>query len=332
MNRNESAMAGKLLFYRIVALWAVCEGMLGGIIHGFNMPGTGLFVSSGSVICISLLAWYFPSKGVILKATLIVSIFKMLLSPHSPPTAYIAVFFQGVMGEILFANRRTFKLSCILLAVLALVESAIQRILVLTLIYGSGLWKAVNQFISKVTGEKHITNFSWYIAIGYVLLHLVVGIFIGRFASRLPAGLDQAAVPVNENEVTTAEVSRPKRSKKLALFVVWLCLLVLYIQSEFKLGNPLLPSSDVLQIIIRSVLVICLWYFILSPLLSLWLKSWLQKKQTGVKTDIAAILDMIPATQQVLVQSWRSSSEVKGFRRLGSFARLALTRTITKGQ
>jgi hypothetical protein len=330
MNGNESATADKLLFYRIVALWAVCEGMLGGIIHGINMPGTGLFVSSGSVICISLLAWYFPSKGVILKATIIVSIFKILLSPHSPPTAYIAVFFQGLVGELLFMNRRTFKLSCILLAVLALVESAIQRILVLTVIYGSGLWKAVDQFISKLTGEKHITNFSWYIAVGYVLLHLIVGILIGRFASGLPVGLTKNLVPAGHHSTEIEELPQKNRSKRIALFITWLCLLVLYIQSAFKLGNPLLPSSDVLQIIIRSVLVVCLWYFILSPLLSLWLKNWLQKKQYRFKDEVEAIVGIIPSTQKMLVESWRSSADVKGIRRLGSFARTALVHTISK--
>jgi hypothetical protein len=331
MKPIESATQGKLLFYRIVALWAVCEGMLGGIIHGFNLPGTGLFISSASVICICLLAWHFPAKGVILKATIIVSIFKMILSPYSPLTAYIAVLFQGVAGEIVFMNRKTFRLSCILLAVLALTESAIQRILVLTIIYGTTFWKAVDQFISKLTGDRHLTNASWYIAVVYVLVHLVAGIFIGRYASRLPVNLDTSFTNYDD-EVTGVEVpgAKPKRAKKLALFTVWLLLFVLYLQSEFRIGRPLLPAALSLQIIIRSVLIVFLWYFILSPLLSMWLKKWLGKKQYLFKDDVEAIVAIIPSTQQVLVQSWRSSADVKGFSRLSSFAKKALSRTISR--
>jgi hypothetical protein len=77
----------KLLYYRLVALWVLCEAMLGGIIHGFKIIGSGLLVGSCAVICISLIAYYFPKKGMILKATIIVAIFKMMLSPQSQTTA-----------------------------------------------------------------------------------------------------------------------------------------------------------------------------------------------------------------------------------------------------
>jgi hypothetical protein len=330
MKTNEYAPGDKLLFYRIVALWVVCEGMLGGIIHSVNMPGTGLLVSSGAVICISLLAWYFPVRGVILKATIIVCICKMLLSPHSPPTAYIAVFFQGLMGELLFMSRRAFKLSCMMLAVLALVESAIQRILVLTIIYGSGLWKAIDQFISKLTGDKQITNFSWYIAIGYVLMHLIVGLFIGRFAAKLAANIGVSKKAFAGNASENVELPAKKGSVKTALFLTWLLLLGVYVQSTFRLGKPLLPSSDVLQLIVRSVLIACLWYFIFSPLLTRWMKRWLQKKQYLLKDDVEAIVAMIPATQQLLINSWKSSADEKGLRRFSSFTKTALVQTLSR--
>ena len=68
-----------LIYYRLIALWVICEAMLGGIIHGLRIPVSGLIVGSASVICISLIAFYNPVKGAILKATLIVAIFKMML-------------------------------------------------------------------------------------------------------------------------------------------------------------------------------------------------------------------------------------------------------------
>jgi hypothetical protein len=146
-----SALNDKTLWYRLTGLWILCEAMLGGIIHGFRLPVSGLIVGSCAVICISQIAWYSPEKGAILKATLIVAIFKMLLSPQAGFPAYIAVFFQGLMGELFFWNRKYFRLSCFLFASIALIESGLQRILVLTMIYGNDLWTAVNAFISKFT-------------------------------------------------------------------------------------------------------------------------------------------------------------------------------------
>src|SRR5258707_13313612 len=123
MNQQETAGSDKLIYYRLIALWVLCEAMLGGIIHGFKIPVSGLIVGSCAVICICLIAWYVPAKGAIIKATLIVAIFKMMLSPQAPPPAYIAVFFQGLMGELLFWRKKIFPLACVLLGILALLES-----------------------------------------------------------------------------------------------------------------------------------------------------------------------------------------------------------------
>jgi hypothetical protein len=37
---------------------------------------------------------------------------------------------------------------------------------------------------------------------------------------------------------------------------------------------------------------------------------------------------IIPSTRQVLYQSWRQTAGVKGVKRLGIFARIALARTV----
>src|SRR3954453_15698067 len=142
------------VYFRLIALWVVCEALLGGIIHGLHLPVSGLIVGSSAVICICLIAWYAPGKGTILKATLIVAVFKMMLSPHSPLPAYFAVFFQGFLGELLFFNRKYFRIACIFLGILALVESALQRILVMTVVYGKQLRDSVDEFIYGFTKQS----------------------------------------------------------------------------------------------------------------------------------------------------------------------------------
>src|SRR5258706_3841303 len=220
MNQQETAGSDKLIYYRLIALWVLCEAMLGGIIHGFKIPVSGLIVGSCAVICICLIAYYIPAKGAIIKATIIVAIFKMMLSQQAPPPAYIAVFFQGLIGELLFWKKRFFRLSCLLLGVIALLESGLQRIIVLTIIYGNDLWKVINDFINGITKQKKTTNYSLIIASGYVLLHFVAGLLTGWWASVLPNritkwGKEEGNKIVARNDFTATVPARSNRKQQL---------------------------------------------------------------------------------------------------------------------
>ena len=58
------ASAGSV-YFKLTALWVLCEAMLGGMIHGLKIPVSGLLVGSCAVVCICLLAWYVPARGTI---------------------------------------------------------------------------------------------------------------------------------------------------------------------------------------------------------------------------------------------------------------------------
>ena len=325
----------KVTYYRLITLWVLCEAMLGGIIHGFKIPVSGLVVGSCAVVCICLIAWYVPNKGDIIKATIIVAIFKMMLSPQAPPPAYIAVFFQGLMGEILFRNKKFFKISCILLAVLALLESGLQRILVLTIVYGNDFWIVINNFINGLTKQKVATNYSFLIGAGYVMLHLLTGLFVGWWASLLPNRIEkwrrQEKYRLIVNEAGTIEmpsaIKKRKRLKK-GLFIIWILLIGLYIQSYFKIGTPLLPSHISLKILLRSLIIILGWIFIMGPLLKQLLHNWLQKKQTRAQQDVQEVIKLLPATQQLIVQCWKQAGVNKGWKRLSAWSKLVLVNAL----
>lgn len=327
----------KAIYYRLIALWVLCEALLGGLMHAVKIPFTGIFVSSGAVICICLIAYYVPVKGAILKATIIVAIFKMMLSPHTPPTAYIAVFFQGLMGQLLFFNVKFFRLSCILLAVLALVESSIQRIIVLTLLYGNDFWNAINEFIRKVTGETRVTNYSMAIATGYVTMHAFIGLMVGVFAgsiawqSKLWSILHKEyLIPdTDEKHSEVKPVNRRKRKKVKYLFIfIWIALILLFLQSYFHIGKPLIPSQVSLQILLRSLLIILTWYFLINPLLSSLIKKWLSRQQIKSGHDINQVVLVLPSTRYIFLKSWQLSSSVKGWKRLSVFCKIVLVNTL----
>jgi hypothetical protein len=307
--------------------------MLGGIIHGLRLPVSGLLVGSCAVICISLIAWYVPAKGAIIRATLIVAIFKMMLSPQAPPPAYIAVFFQGAMGELLFWRKRLFTVSCFLLGVLALLESGLQRILILTIVYGNDLWTAINNSINRITGQAKKTDYSYFIITWYVLVHVVAGVVVGMWAGMLPGRIKLLAplqkkyrVTINNSETIVPGVKRKKRMKKL-LFFIWVLLILLYAQSYFKIGTPLLPAHLALKIILRSVIIVLAWYFIIGPFVKQLLNSWLKKKKRRSQADIQQVVELLPATKELVSKSWQLAGSRKGWKRLMLCCRIILANT-----
>ncbi|MDP4264119.1 MAG: hypothetical protein Q8941_16445 [Bacteroidota bacterium] len=334
MNKEKAITSRSLIYYRLIALWILNEAMLGGIIHGLQVPVSGLVVGSCAVVCICLIAWYVPAKGAIIKATIIVAIFKMMLSPQAPPPAYIAVFFQGLMGELLFMPRKFYRIVCVLFAVLALAESGLQRILIWTVVYGNDFWKAINSFLNNLTGQKELTDYSYFIITWYVMAHLVIGALIGLWTGILPqqiAFLESVRRKYKVINEPAAAISFPrvKRRKKVRriLFIIWAALILLYAQSYFGIGRSLLPPAISLRILIRSVIVILSWVFIAAPLLKQALNKWLQRRKTRSQQEIQQVLEILPATQQLITKSWQLSGEKKGWRRIRLCCKIILANT-----
>ncbi|HVK97949.1 MAG TPA: hypothetical protein VM368_09030, partial [Flavisolibacter sp.] len=276
-----------------------------------------------------------PQKGAIIKATVIVAIFKMLLSPHTPLPAYIAVFFQGFAGELIFSFFKFSRTGCVLLGILALVESAVQRIIVLVVLYGNTFWNAVNQFISKITGENAVTNYSLILAFSYIILHALAGIAAGLFAVHLvkTSSLFYTAnrdYLIKENGREAMTKTKKKKRKISFLVVVWLVLILLLFQSLFNIGSPVVPSITAVQIIFRSVLIVLTWYLFISPLAEKYLKKWLQKQQAKSNKDISEVALLLPATQYLFRKSWELSARKKGLQRISTCCKIILINTLYK--
>lgn len=337
MSEKQPSVTDKQIYYRLIALWVLCEAMLGGIIHGFKIPVSGLIVGSCAIVCICLLAWYVPARGAIIKATIIVAIFKMMLSPQTPPPAYIAVFFQGAIGELLFFRKRRFyQLSCLVLAILALLESGLQRIIVLTIVYGNDLWVVINDFINGLTKQNVATNYSLFIGSGYVFLHLISGIIVGWWASMLPRRIEQwsknrqyQVIVYDLPDIALPVLSKKKKRLKKGLLVIWILLIILYIQSYFKIGIPLLPPHISLKIFIRSLIIVFGWIFIVGPLMKNLLHNWLKQKQTNSQQEVQEIFGLLPTMQQIITKSWKQSAGMLGWRKIDNWSKIVLVNALT---
>ena len=111
-------------------------------------------------------------RGQILKATILVIILKALLSPHTPVTAYFAVLLQGLLGELFFMFHLSFRISCLLLGIAALLQSAFQKLIILTLIFGIDFWKAVDEFLNSISKQMGLVaiSYSFYIVAIFIIV------------------------------------------------------------------------------------------------------------------------------------------------------------------
>ena len=141
---------------KIIGLWALSEAFLGGLLHALKMPFTGLIIGNTAVILITLIARFSDKKGTILKATLIVIIIKGMISPHTPLTAYFAVFIQGLLGELFFYRNNFPAVSALFLGVITSLLSAFQKIILLTLVFGNNLWVSINEFFNFLIIHRYL--------------------------------------------------------------------------------------------------------------------------------------------------------------------------------
>ena len=102
----------------------------------------------------------------------------------------------------------------------------------------------------------------------------------------------------------------------------------MYIQSVIPVGKPILPSNLILQIIIRSVLIVLSWWFLISPLITKWLQQILQKQQQKMPAVIQAITQLLPTVKSIVQQSWNSAQQQNGNKKLAAFIKIVAVNII----
>lgn len=334
---SKLANSSNYSYYKIIALWVFCEGFVGGIIHGLKLPISGIAVGSCAVICISLLSQYNKAKGAIIKATIIVAIFKMMLSPQAPPMAYVAVFFQGIIGELLFLNRQYFKYTSILFAIIALLESGLQRIFIITVIYGKNLWTIIDETISKLFHLQTIAAFSNTFITLYLLLHIIaaiiVAIIIATITKKIPIWKNELSnYLINDTAITTNYLLLLQPAAKKQKVIIWLLiyvgLLLLYLNAVGLIAQPLVQKNLILNIFLRSSIILLSWHLIVGPVSSSLLKKWLVKQKTKSQKDITEVLLLLPKIKAIAHKSWQLSNEEKGLKRIGLCSKIILINTL----
>jgi hypothetical protein len=319
---------------RLTALWALNEAGLGGVLHAVKSPFTGLLVGGMAVILIALIAYFADKKTTtVLKSTILVLIVKAAASPHSPLPAYLAVGFQGLTGAFVFTMLRSHRLAALLLGIAALCESALQKIITLTLIYGNSLWESIDLFFNYILHEfgflKQPENvrISMVLIFLYFALYLLAGIFIGYLAGLLPSELKRMhhqldltvtgqLAEYDQNAKAVSPIPRPFWRKKI--FKIGLVLLVMV--TIFSLiPHESSGVSRALYVLLRSCTVILIWYVLAAPLINRLIHTFLSKERIKYAAEVEHILFLIPHLRRATLILWKHSARFKYLERLKYF-------------
>lgn len=329
---NADIISDRISYLKIVALWAFSESAFGGILHALTIPFRGLFIASAAVLFISLIALFSKSNKDILKATLIVILIKAVVSPHSPLTAYLAVSLQGVLGYLLFSTKRFFKLSALMLGLLVLFFSGIQKIVVLTILFGNTLWASLDIFIKQVSFEIFNSshpdiNYGYILIAGYVLLHLAAGIFIGIYAGRLPIKINHnknqipSFLEIKAKEELPVKEKRRKKSwflRPTGIFIIILSASVIILSYVYP-GLEDNIAMSVLLMLLRAMIITIIWYALLAPLSRKLFRKFVSSRKSLYAKDLEEIISMFPKFKEIVNYCWHLSGDRKGFKRIRYF-------------
>lgn len=324
----------ELPILKITAIWAFSESAFGGILHALTIPLRGLFISAAAVLFISLIALFSKNSKEIFKATLIVILIKAMVSPHSPLTAYVAVSIQGLLGYLLFINKNFYRLSAMLLGILTLLFSAIQKIIMLTILFGNTLWKSINIFIKQISneffniGHSSDINYGYLFILLYITIHILAGIFVGFYAGLLPKKINYYKKQIAETIFDEFENGIPQKDKKkkkkswlqrpTGIIILIISITALIFSYQFPSSSEI-AAIEIIIMLIRSVVLTIIWYAILAPIVKKLFQKYLSSRKSVYSKEINEIMNMFPHFKSIVSYCWKNSSSKTGLKRINYF-------------
>ncbi len=280
---------------KLTALWGVSESGLGGFLHALKIPFSGLFLGSFAVIIVTFIALNSEKKfKTILQATLIVLLIKAIASPHSPPTAYVAVLFQGFVGALIYQTFKVNRFSALLFGILALMESALQKLLMMILIFGNNIWIAFQDFFDGIAKQFHVQSLEEVpvILVGsYLFIYFLFGILAGTVALKLPELLQKEFQKIDLQHLPDPEEFSLSKRQKNKTKIFSLAVILLFIVSVFLISGSL---NKALYSVLRTFAALGILYFIVRPLFNYFLERWKMKKKSSLSKPLDAVLEFLP--------------------------------------
>jgi len=297
--------------------------------HALQIPFTGFFVGGFAVLIIGLIAFYsteiYSRKMVtqnILQATLLVCLVKAAVSPQSPIGAYIAVGFQGLLGSLLY-RLPGFKVTSAIFGVVALLESAFQKLLMLTIVFGKSFWQAIDIFFAGLLKDLSLPenfSFSFWLIVMYTIVYCVWGFILGLWIGRLPSEIESKSADVlaEYERMNVAhpviETNRPNKFKRLLTISLILSFIVVTLVIS---GDKM---NEALYVVLRTIVVLLILLYVLQPVLKWILDKVLKNQSRAHKQKIESIITILPDIKYFISPAYSiAASRFSGFKKYKEF-------------
>ncbi|MGB9664367.1 MAG: hypothetical protein ACPL25_05545 [Ignavibacteria bacterium] len=326
---------------KYTAIWAFSESVFGGILHAFKIPFTGLFLGGFAVIFLSSISIYIDRKSDLIKVTFMVIAIKFMLSPNTPFTAYLAVLMQGLFAFLFFSLFKNRIIAISLLSFLTALWSVFQKLFVMTLIFGMNLWYSIDAltiYILNSFGIEVNNNFSMSVVLilVYFLIHIVGAFFFAKLAIELPSFLERNEQKFRlmnskyfdtNNELSFKNLNSQNSKKKkwykkpsriiLSIFLISFALIT-YINPELSK----IKLIDVISMIIRAVVIIYLWFNLISPAFVKFLMKFINRNSNFSQVEEITLL--FPEFKKIISFAWTINSNYPRLKRILNFIKDSL--------
>ncbi|MDX2128809.1 MAG: hypothetical protein SFU91_07215 [Chloroherpetonaceae bacterium] len=294
-------------FEGITGLWAFNEAGLGGVLHAFKIPFTGLWLSATSVLVLSLISYFSKLKSELISPSMVVFGVKLAVNPHASLGAYLALGFQSVSAYILKAIGKNHAIRTFVLSLLAHWFSALQRLITLTILFGEPFWNAVDLFAENILKQFGIfnTQFSKLMISIYFSIYSMSAILVAIYAARLPLlilkrvkkGSPQPVKSVNDSHHHLSEILPKKKKGLKGLFL--LSALTLTVIPVLILGD----NESALFIVIRAISILLIWKFVISPIGVLLVSRWIKRDSIDIDKKIKKAIASFPEQMSNIISS-----------------------------
>lgn len=280
-----------------------------------------------SVIYISLIAAQSNARVKDLgKALFFVLLVKLVVSPHSPLGAYVAVSMQCAFGILFFSAFGNYKVAAMLTGIASLVSSALQKVIILTIVFGMPLWEAIDKFVLLVMDHMAFVQLpatfspSLWLVLIFVGIYFGGGVIVGLVAGNLPdllqsrkAELSNISQAFDQERTSGMPPSRKRNVYTLPLIALALAAVV------FAFDYVFISSETAVYQLIRTLAIIIAWVAVINPLLKYMLSRYLRGKREAYEAQITQVRETLPKISAFARFAWRRSRTMKGRWRLLNF-------------
>jgi len=218
-----------------------------------------------------------------------------------------------------------------------MLESAIQKILVLTLFFGESIWKAMDSMIALLANQfgSIVAKGSYWIVGIYLLLYLAGGLFIALLAYRIiksfktenPDFILQVHADTAINKAGLKKSGQKNNFKKLWVLIglmIGVSATLFVFADDNKTGWLAVAKS-----ISWTLSAILIWFMLIGPLFTKAIQKVLQKKESRYSDEVLKTLSFLPVLRRITALAWQQSSVYRGLKRWSVFLGTLIHTTLT---